>query len=61
MNIKKGKKNNGCLYYRYLLVYVNDVLSIGEDSDGPINMLEQVFRLKEGYLGQTGRYLGAII
>ena len=29
MYINKDKKNNGDLYYRYLLVYVENVLSIG--------------------------------
>ena len=41
----KGKKNNEYLYYRYLLVYVDNVLYIGEYTDGPIKILEQFFIL----------------
>ena len=37
--MKKENKNNGDLYYRYLLVYVDGVLYIGEYLDRLINML----------------------
>ena len=56
--MKKDNKNNRELYYRYLSVYVDDLLSIGEDAYLPINMLDQFFRRREGSLGYKDRYMG---
>ena len=55
--MKKDKKNNGGLYYRYSLAYVGYVFYIEEYTVGLINILEQFFRLKAMSLGQTDRYL----
>ena len=55
----KDKNNNRDLYYKYFLVYFDDVLSIGEDTDYPIKIMEQFFRLKKGSLGWPDRYLVA--
>ena len=46
VHTKKDEKRNRKLDYRYLLEYVEDVLYIVEDSDGPINILEQFFRMR---------------
>ena len=59
--MKPDIKENGDLYYRYLLVHVDDVLSIGENAESPIQMLGKVFKLKEGSVGPPDRYLGANI
>ena len=48
-----------CLCYGYLLVYIDNILSIGEYEYGTISMLEQCFSLKEGSLGIWDVYLGA--
>ena len=39
-------------------MYFDDILYIGEDAYGPINMLERFFRLKEESLGLPDRCLG---
>ena len=46
VHTKKDEKRNSKLYYRYLLEYVEDVLYIVEDADGPINILDQFFRMR---------------
>ena len=56
--MKKEKNKNGDLYYRYLLVYVENVLYSGEVADVPIKISDQFFRLKEGSLGWADRYMG---
>ena len=39
--MNKDNNTNGDLYCRYLLVYVDYVIFIGENSDGTTNILEQ--------------------
>ena len=57
--MKEDRKANGDLYYRYLLVYVDDLLSIGENAETPIDIIGNVFSLKAGSKGPPERYLGA--
>ena len=42
-------------------MYVDNVLSIREDADGLINILEHFFLLKEWSFGRPDGYLGANI
>ena len=56
--MNKVKNNNGALNYWSLLMYDDNVLSIGEYEDGLIKILEHFFRLMEGNLGHPDRYLG---
>ena len=44
--IKRETTENGTSYYKYMLVYVNDVLHIGKDAQEDMLKLNQVYRLK---------------
>ena len=56
--IKKDFKTNGSLYYKYMLVYVDDILHIAEDPTLDMSSLNQIYRLKDGS-GPLNRYLGS--
>ena len=56
--LKKAVKPNGDEYYKYMLVYVDDVLHLAHDPLEDMKRLNQVYRLKEGF-GPPDRYLGA--
>ena len=45
-------------YYKYMLVYVDDVLHLAKSAQEDMFKLNQVYRLKEGF-GTQYRYLGA--
>ena len=45
-------------YYKYMLVYVNDVIHLSKDSQKDMLELNQVYLFK-GYFGQPDKYLGA--
>ena len=49
---------NGTDYYKYMLVYVNDVIHLSKDSQKDMLELNQVYLFK-GYFGQPDKYLGA--
>ena len=49
---------NGIAYYKYMLLYVDDVLHLAEDAQEDMLILSQAYRLKEGF-GPPDRYLGA--
>ena len=57
----EGKKIDGTEYYAYVLVYVNDVLHLHHDPDTFMNRLAEVYRIKNGSVGQFNKYLGANI
>ena len=56
--IKRATSENIHDYYKYILVYVNDVLHLAKDAQEYILIFNQVYRLKEGF-GPPYRYLGA--
>ena len=58
---KAETKPDGTEYYAYVLVYVDDVLYLHHDPDTFMNRLAEVYRLKDGSVGEPGRYLGANI
>ena len=46
------------LYYKYMLVYVDDMLHLAKDAQEDMLRLNQVYRFKEGS-GPPDRYIGA--
>ena len=52
--------DNGTVYCKYMLVYVNDVLHLAKDSQEDMFSLNQVYRVKEGF-GPPDIYLGATV
>ena len=59
--LKSETKYDSTEYYAYVLVYVNDVLHLHHDLDTFMNCLAEVYRLKDGSVGEPDRYLGANI
>ena len=58
--IKRAVKGDGTPYYKMMLIYVDDVLRLSEDSSEDIDKHGKLYRLKNG-TGQPGRYLGGNI
>ena len=61
MYMKQKVRSNGEEYYAYLIVYVDDLLSIDDNPENAINHIGQMFRIKEGSVGFPDMYLGANI
>ena len=55
--LKVASKGNGTPYYKYMLVYVDDILHIAENPVDDMKLINSVYRLKEG-AGPPNRYLG---
>ena len=58
--IKRETIDNGTAFYKYMLVYVNDVLHLKKDAQEDMLKLNQGYQLKGGF-GPPDRYLGANI
>ena len=58
---RKAQKPSGELYYEYVLVYTDDILSISMDPDQILCVLDQHFLLKPDSVGKPERYLGSTI
>ena len=56
--IKRLTTDKYTAYYKYILVYINDVLHLTERAQEDMLKLNQVYWLKEGF-GPLDRYLGA--
>ena len=56
--INRATTENGTSYYKYMLVYVDDVLHPAKYAKKYMLKLNKVYRLKEGFR-PTDRYLGA--
>ena len=48
---------HGTPYYKYMLVYVIDVLHLAQDAKEYMLKIKQIYRLKEGF-GTPDKYLG---
>ena len=59
--MRPATKPNGFEYYKYLLVYVDDVLAISHDPKPLIEEIGKMYELKKGSVGPPTRYLGATI
>ncbi|GFH56846.1 hypothetical protein CTEN210_13322 [Chaetoceros tenuissimus] len=55
--MKAANKADGTPYYKYMLVYVDDILHIAEDPTVDMALINSIYRLKEG-VGPPDRYLG---
>ncbi|GFH55427.1 hypothetical protein CTEN210_11903 [Chaetoceros tenuissimus] len=55
--LKAANKEDGTPYYKYMLVYVDDILHIAEDPKVDMALINSIYRLKEG-VGPPDRYLG---
>ena len=56
-----GTKSCGFCYWEYILVYVDDILVISHDPPKSMNVLEKLYRMKEGSVGVPTINLGAKI
>ena len=54
--IKAKTKPDGTEYYAYVLVYVDDSLHLHHDPDTFMNRLAEVYRLKDGSVGEPDIY-----
>ena len=61
MWMKPMMRKDGSKYYAYLIVYVDDVLSIDVNPREPIDKIGSIFRMKEGSIEEPKTYLGANI
>ena len=59
--LKAETKPDGTEYYAYVLVYFNDVLHLHHDPDTFMNRLAELYRLKDGSVGEPDIYLRANI
>ena len=57
--IPNTKKNNELKYYMYVLIYVDDVLVIGDDLEEVLKLVDKYFGLKPGSLADPNIYMGA--
>ena len=56
--MRKGKKDSGEEYWEYMLLYVDDALSISSHGEAPIRELGKYFKIKESSIGPPSIYLG---
>ena len=59
--LKPKTRKDGLKYYSYLVVYVDDILSIDENPEVAIETLGSHFRIKEGSVSKPKVYLGSTI
>ena len=57
--MRPAVKQNGFKYYEYLLVYVDDVLSISDIPEDALKGIQTVFKLKDDKMEPPEVYLGA--
>jgi len=57
---RAATKPTGEKYYEYILVYVDDVLTLSHQAETVMKGLEQFYRLKDGF-AQPTQYLGAAV
>ena len=56
----KASKHNGEEYYKYMLVYVGDILCVAYNPMNDMDLLNNIYRHKDG-VGPSERYLDANI
>ncbi len=59
--LKRDQKENGEPYYKYILVYVDDVLHLHAKGRSDMERINEAYRLKDGSITPPARYLGANI
>jgi len=58
---KEDKYPDGELYYRYILLYCDDCISVGLDAANELVKLDYYFKMKPGSIGDPDIYLGSKI
>ena len=56
--MQKGMKDSGETYWEYMLLYVDDSVSISSHGEAPIQELGKYFKIKESSIGPPLIYLG---
>ena len=56
--MRPAKKSDGSKYYKYLLLYTDDVLCISENAEDILIYIGKYFELKPGSVGPPKIYLG---
>ena len=59
--MRPGMKPNGFKYWEYVLVYVDDILSISHDPKRTMNLIKAKFKLKNDQMEPPETYLGATL
>jgi hypothetical protein len=59
--IRENSDHTGAEFYEYVLIYTDDIFSIGKDPSAILSRLSKYFTLKEGSVGPPDQYLGAKI
>ena len=54
-------KANGDRYYKYILIYVDDILALSKDLKKIMDYLESKYTLKDGSMKEPDQYLGASV
>ena len=49
---------NGFEYYKYVLIFVDDILNMSHDTKSKMETLGTLYQLKPGSVGPPDRYLG---
>jgi hypothetical protein len=57
--LREGVKHDGTTYNEYLVVYVDDILSISERPDDTMKAISELYRLEDNSVAKPTRYLGA--
>ena len=59
--IKLMKKQNGEEYYAYILIYVDDILIVAEDSRKIMESVRESYKVRDDTIKEPDQYLGADI
>ena len=59
--LKPKSRNDGSKYYSYIVVYVDDILSVDENPQEAIDRIGSMFKIKEGSVSEPKTYLGSTI
>ncbi len=57
--LRPAVKEDGTLYYEYLIVYVDDVLAVSQNPKLTMNAIAELYHLKDNSVAKPTRYLGA--
>ena len=57
--IPKTRNIDGIEYYKYILIYVDNVFAIGYDSEEVLKRVDKYFGMKPGLLADPNIYLSA--
>jgi hypothetical protein len=59
--MRPALKDNGTPHYEYLIVYVDDVLSVSQVPQHTMNAIAELYRIKDNCIAKPDQYLGASI